>query len=171
MTVAGSVAANDQVPAGAGYRLINDVKKGTLTFSSDGSFSYRPRKNFRGVDGFSYTLCPQNSATQPCSNTTVTLNIGTVKLKQRPLALTATRATTTGKIQVRLRAKGGSVSAIPAFRAVPKNGARCRHTGSGSSRWLRIIGGSGASCTMTATKKGSTIYVPVTSDPVTVTLE
>ena len=36
--------------------LLEDVKSGTLTMSSDGSFSYQPNGNFHGNDSFSYKV-------------------------------------------------------------------------------------------------------------------
>ena len=46
------------------YTLVRQPKRGTVTISEDGSFTYTPKKNKVGVDSFTYTaadrrgMCP-----------------------------------------------------------------------------------------------------------------
>lgn len=50
------ILANDSDPDDDGMSavLVTDVSNGTLSFASDGSFTYAPAQDFSGVDGFSY---------------------------------------------------------------------------------------------------------------------
>lgn len=170
-TVSGSVATNDTFPTGSIFSIQSDVAHGKLTFKADGSFTYKPKNHFKGSDAFKYELCEPAPKSSICTTGNVTLNIGTVKMSQRPLVLTASKAITTVNAPVRLNAKGGSVHAIPVFTAVSSIGADCKITGSGSTRTLKVTGTIGATCAVTATKQGNKRYEPVTSDSVTVTLQ
>lgn len=51
-----SVLANDRDPRGLALTavLVNNVSHGSLTFHSDGSFTYAPEANFNGTDSFTY---------------------------------------------------------------------------------------------------------------------
>ena len=45
--------------------LVESTKFGSLDFSVDGSFTYRPNPNYNGKDDFSYRLADQNESTDP----------------------------------------------------------------------------------------------------------
>jgi len=171
LPVSASVALNDAYPTGSVFSLKTTVAHGKLIFNEDGSFTYSPKGLFKGVDGFTYGLCEPDPKSTVCATAAVTLNVGTVKLAQHVLNLTASRTTTSVNLPVKLVAKGGDVSAIPAFNAVSSAGAYCKIRGSGSLRTLRIRGETGATCTVTATKRGNKEFEPVTSNSVTVTLQ
>ena len=53
---------------------IADVSNGTLTLSSDGSFSYIPNVGFSGTDTFTYQVC-DNSSPSLCDTAVVTLTV------------------------------------------------------------------------------------------------
>lgn len=171
MNLTGSVATNDTYPVGAAFSLVSNVQHGKLRFFENGLFRYNPKDNFRGVDAFSYSLCEPAPKSSLCSIASVTLNVGTVKLTQKPLVLSAGRTSTTENRPVRLYEKGGSTHSEAVFTAVSSKGANCRITGSGSTRLLRILGTSGMYCTATATKRGNKVYEPIASNAVTVTLQ
>ncbi len=52
--------------------LVSDVSNGTLTFSSDGSFTYVPDSGFNGTDTFTYTA---SDGTDDSAETTVTITV------------------------------------------------------------------------------------------------
>lgn len=72
IAVGAGVLVNDSDSSGANLSalLVGKTSHGTLTLLSDGSFSYRPDKNYIGTDSFSYKV----------SNGTATSNIATVVL-------------------------------------------------------------------------------------------
>jgi len=57
------------------YTLLDDVLHGTLTFDSDGSFTYEPNKNFNGSDSFTYKVCDIDTE---CSDTTVSITVSSI---------------------------------------------------------------------------------------------
>ena len=170
-SVSGSVATNDTDPTGSIFSVASEVAHGKLTFKADGSFTYKPKSHYKGSDAFKYGLCEPAPKSSICTSANVTLNIGTVKMTQRALVLTAGHETTSATTPVRLIAKGGSVNAVPTFTAVSSAGANCKITGSGSTRELHVSGVAGGSCSVTAVKQGNKRYEPVTSNAVTVTLQ
>src|SRR5205823_2306189 len=50
----GSVSATDAENDPLTYALVGDVSHGTLTFNSDGTFSYTPALNYNGPDSFTF---------------------------------------------------------------------------------------------------------------------
>jgi len=54
--------------------LANDVGDGTLTLSSNGSFSYAPAPDFSGTDRFTYRARDSNNALSPPATVTITVN-------------------------------------------------------------------------------------------------
>lgn len=169
--VVGSVAVNDTFPVGSKFSVLTNTKYGKLKFRTDGSFRYKPKRRFKGVDAFTYTLCEPAPRSNVCAIGNVTLNVGTVKLAQKPLLLSASTSATPANSPVELKSKGGSVPVIPTFTAVSTAGADCRIKGSGSTRELQISGVSGSSCTIMAVKEGNVKFEAVTSNSVTVTLQ
>jgi hypothetical protein len=68
------VLGNDTDPNGDPLTAIkqSDPTKGTLTFKSDGSFTYTPNPNVNGSDSFTYVA---NDGTQNSGAATVTINV------------------------------------------------------------------------------------------------
>ncbi|SIO19312.1 hypothetical protein SAMN05444166_2918 [Singulisphaera sp. GP187] len=91
-----TIAENNNIGVGIPGVLLNDVSPnhepltatlvagpshGTLTFSSDGGFSYAPATDFFGVDTFTYSASDLQSTSSPA---TVTINV--VRRNQPPVA-------------------------------------------------------------------------------------
>lgn len=171
MNLRDSVAKNDVYPVGAIFSLINDVHFGKLRFLKNGEFRYNPKARFRGVDTFTYSLCEPAPRSSICSIATVSLNVGTVKLTQKALLLSASKTEAQSNGPIVLHVKGGSTHSKPVFTVLPSKGANCRITGSASTRLLRIFGTTGMNCTVTASKSGNKVYDSIVSNAVTVTLK
>jgi hypothetical protein len=73
-TFAGNVATNDSDPNSLGltYSLVTGPVTGSITFNSDGSFSYIPVNNYIGTQTFSYKATNTNNYE---ASATVTLNV------------------------------------------------------------------------------------------------
>lgn len=69
------VLSNDSDPNGdpVSAQLVTTTPNGTLTLSSDGSFTYLPANNFAGTDSFTYRAI--DNTTGQSSPVTVTLNV------------------------------------------------------------------------------------------------
>jgi hypothetical protein len=67
------VLANDFLPAGTepSVELVTDVGSGQLTLAEDGSFTYVPRRGFRGVDTFTYRVGDETSSAEATVSITV----------------------------------------------------------------------------------------------------
>jgi hypothetical protein len=169
-TVHGNVSTNDTVPPGTVYSVSKSVDHGALSFVKDGTFTYKPKRNYKGVDNFIYQACELSPNGEVCSQSTVTLNVGTQKLAQHVLTLTATPDATVPNGSVRLLARGGNVKRSSRFSAVAKDGAKCFISGSGNSRRMQLRGSVGASCTVTASNSGNKIFDSVTSNTVIVNI-
>ena len=70
----GNVAANDNLPAGAGYAVLGAVPDG-LTFNADGSFQYTPPPATVGPVRFDYQACLPAPDNALCGTASVTLNL------------------------------------------------------------------------------------------------
>ena len=69
----GSVATNDITGVGTNvWNLVSGVSHGSLTFNSDGSYTYTPALNTYGSDSFTYELCDEILA---CDQAVVTITI------------------------------------------------------------------------------------------------
>jgi serine protease AprX len=72
-----TVMANDYDPDGtidaASVAVVTPPASGNASVNADGTVRYTPRKNFRGTDGFSYTLKDNNGATSNTATVTVTV--------------------------------------------------------------------------------------------------
>ncbi len=66
------VLTNDENGEALTATLVDNVSHGTLTFNSDGSFTYTPDDDFSGVDSFTYTAAVGELQG---NTTTVTLNV------------------------------------------------------------------------------------------------
>jgi hypothetical protein len=74
--LSGNVSGNDTLGDGPNtFSLVSDVVNGTLTFSSNGSFTYQPTLNFNGSDSFTYRITDANGDK---SEATVTITVGAV---------------------------------------------------------------------------------------------
>ena len=72
-----SVAGNDNDPDGdfVSFAKLSDPSNGTLTFSSNGSFTYTPDADFHGSDSFQYQIIDADGAV---STTTVNITVDAV---------------------------------------------------------------------------------------------
>ncbi|MGE0382821.1 MAG: Ig-like domain-containing protein, partial [Hyphomicrobium sp.] len=75
--LSGSVTANDSDPDGdtVSYSLVTGTAHGTLTFQTNGTFSYTPDANFHGADSFTYQITDSDGGVGVA---TTTLNITAV---------------------------------------------------------------------------------------------
>ena len=75
--VSGSVAANDNDPDGDTVTFAQNTgpSNGSLSFASDGSFTYTPDADFFGTDSFTYTITDADGANDTA---TVTITINSV---------------------------------------------------------------------------------------------
>lgn len=73
----GNVGANDNVPNGSVFTLTNPITpaSGTLSFNSDGTYTYEPAPNTSGVFTFSYKVCLPSPNSTVCDIATETLYI------------------------------------------------------------------------------------------------
>ena len=71
----GNVAANDNDPDGDTVTFAQNTgpSNGSLSFASDGSFTYTPDADFFGTDSFTYTITDADGATDT-STVTITIN-------------------------------------------------------------------------------------------------
>lgn len=69
-----TVATNDTYPAGSTFTKVTDPANGTVDFSSNGSFTYRPNPGFWGTDSFDYKVCAPDSTTR-CAEATQTITV------------------------------------------------------------------------------------------------
>lgn len=74
VTLAGSVAANDNVPAGSTFAVTDAAPTG-LVFSADGSFVYVPPTGTQGAVTFTYRVCLPGADAVVCAAATATLNV------------------------------------------------------------------------------------------------
>ena len=67
--IQGNVLRNDSDADGDSLSaaLVNDVRKGQLTFRKNGTFSYRPKAGFSGQDRFTYEVSDGNGGTDRAS--------------------------------------------------------------------------------------------------------
>ncbi|TAJ15329.1 hypothetical protein DMA11_01450, partial [Marinilabiliaceae bacterium JC017] len=74
ISAANGVLNNDEDPFYGSLEAVldTDVSHGTLSFNSDGSFTYSPDENYHGSDSFSYHL---NDGTATSSSVSVSLSI------------------------------------------------------------------------------------------------
>ena len=71
-----SVAGNDSTTSGGSltYALASGASNGTLTFNSDGSYSYTPNGNYSGPDSFTYTVTDAASGESLTQTVSLTVN-------------------------------------------------------------------------------------------------
>ncbi|MEG2803942.1 Ig-like domain-containing protein [Stenotrophomonas sp.] len=74
VALSGSVAGNDNVPAGAGFSLSGAAPAG-LVFNPNGSFTYTPPVATQGAVTFAYQACLPAPDSAVCAGATVTLNV------------------------------------------------------------------------------------------------
>ncbi|MDV3469904.1 Ig-like domain-containing protein [Stenotrophomonas sp. C3(2023)] len=74
--VSGSVATNDNVPAGAVFSLLSPATAGTAEVNADGSFTYTSAGVPAGTASFVYQVCLPAPDTTVCDSATVTVTIG-----------------------------------------------------------------------------------------------
>ncbi len=75
--VSGNVLLNDFDPDQNGFsitQITSNVKNGTLTYNSSGTFTYTPNANFVGDDQFVYEICDNGTPSQ-CSRATATIKV------------------------------------------------------------------------------------------------
>jgi hypothetical protein len=106
LTVAApGVQANDFSVSGGSFTSVQESSPahGTLSFNSDGSFTYVPNKNFTGTDSFTYEDV-QNS---------VTSNIATVTISVNPTTLVVTNTNDSGPGSLRAALTAAAASNGP----------------------------------------------------------
>lgn len=81
------VLGNDSGNGPLTATLVSEPEKGTLTFSSDGSFNYTPNANTNGTDSFTYTANDADGS----DIATVTINVSAVN--DAPVAADDTAST------------------------------------------------------------------------------
>ena len=69
ISAAGGVLANDTDADGNALTALleDDVRHGTLKLSADGSFTYRPKRNFSGTDSFAYRASDGSASGNPAT--------------------------------------------------------------------------------------------------------
>jgi large repetitive protein len=74
--IVGNVSLNDTDPDGnpLTYALVSNPSNGTVSFNSNGTFTYNPAPGFFGTDTFQYQVC-DNGIPKMCSFATVTLTV------------------------------------------------------------------------------------------------
>ncbi|HET8829284.1 MAG TPA: Ig-like domain-containing protein, partial [Pelobium sp.] len=70
--VSETVTANDSDADGESLQFtkLTDPSNGTVTFNANGTFTYQPQADFKGIDQFTYTACDPSGL---CDDATVTL--------------------------------------------------------------------------------------------------
>ena len=97
-TLTGDVSLNDNRLSDTPitFSLSTDVSHGTLTFNSDGTFTFIPNPDYYGADSFTYTVC---DADNDCSTATVDITVNLVN--DPPVAVNdTTNISGTGSISV-----------------------------------------------------------------------
>lgn len=74
-SISGNVLQNDSIPQNASVTAKSQPSNGSVTFASNGSFSYTPAAGFVGVDSFSYEVCLPSPHEGECAQTQVTLTV------------------------------------------------------------------------------------------------
>jgi len=75
VALGGSVAGNDNVPAGSQFSLLAGAAHGTVSVAADGGFSYTAQGTYSGADSFRYQVCLPAPNGGICDAATVTLNV------------------------------------------------------------------------------------------------
>lgn len=70
----GSVASNDNAPAGAQFTVLN-IPPDNLVLAADGTFSYTPSAGFTGAITFDYRVCLPAPDAAACATATATINV------------------------------------------------------------------------------------------------
>jgi VCBS repeat-containing protein len=80
-----SVASNDSTTSGGtlSYSVAGGVTHGTLSFNSDGSFTYTPTTNYNGSDSFTYTVTDAASG----ESATRTVSLGVTPVNDAPVGV------------------------------------------------------------------------------------
>jgi hypothetical protein len=132
LTVAApGVLGNDSDPGGKALSavLLGAPQNGTVVLQANGSFTYAPRANFYGADGFSYQATNGASASAPA---TVSLTVTFVN--QPPVAVNDSATTTRGvAVNVAVLANdkdvdGSIVASTLAITTSPRNGSVAKKT-------------------------------------------
>jgi hypothetical protein len=77
-SVSGSVASNDMSMGGTmSFNILSNVSNGTLTFLSDGSYTYLPSSSFVGTDVATYRVCNANGQCDTARLTITVLDVPT----------------------------------------------------------------------------------------------
>jgi gliding motility-associated-like protein/uncharacterized repeat protein (TIGR01451 family) len=69
------VKTNDIYEIGSTFTKLSDPTHGTVTFNSNGTFTYIPVTNYAGDDSFTYRICLPSPNTGICSSATVTISV------------------------------------------------------------------------------------------------
>ena len=96
IALAGTVAGNDNVPAGSQFSLLSGAAHGTVSVNADGSFSYTAQGTYSGADSFRYQVCLPAPNGGICDTATVTLNVGAAQVVARNDDFTGTPLPVTG---------------------------------------------------------------------------
>ena len=67
-----------------GYSLTDNVLHGTITFNTNGSYTYTPTANFNGIDSVHYQVCDLGMPIY-CSTATIIITVNSVN--DKPLAV------------------------------------------------------------------------------------
>ena len=96
IALAGTVAANDNVPAGAQFSVLGVAAHGSVTLAADGSFSYTAQAAFTGPDSFRYQVCLPAPNGNVCDTATVTINVAAAAITANNDDFTAAPLTSAG---------------------------------------------------------------------------
>lgn len=135
--IVGNASLNDTDPDGnpLTYALVSNPSNGTITFNTNGTFTYNPAPGFSGTDSFQYQVC-DNGIPKMCSFATVTLvvtnpNSGGGNPVNRPPVATADYSATPMNTPITINVKSNDydidagsngVLGLPMLSQFPANG-------------------------------------------------
>ena len=79
-----NAAANDTYPAGSVFTQTSSPANGTVSWNSNGTYTYTPRPGFTGIDSFTYQVCMPAPYQDRCSQATDFITVGEPMPKATP---------------------------------------------------------------------------------------
>ncbi|MBK8805803.1 MAG: tandem-95 repeat protein [Bacteroidales bacterium] len=107
-TLNGNVSTND---IGLGdapivFSRVTDVSSGTLVFNTDGTFTYKPKQDYFGLDQFRYKVCDRDNQCKE-ENVNITINsVDDIPVAVNDNFMTAEGVSTTGSVGLNDIGKG-----------------------------------------------------------------